>query len=104
MGDLPPSHPKKLNFQTTNVQRSMNKSKEKTIINFSAIKYFHTEMKVNVILLLKKGLLSLIIHVEIFAKCLYDAKNVTCGSMKTVRSYFDMAECETNDTIMNKCE
>lgn len=45
MGDLPPSHPKKLNFQTTNVQRSMNKSKEKTIINFSAIKYFHTEMK-----------------------------------------------------------
>lgn len=53
MGDLPPSHPKKLNFQTTNVQRSMNKSKEKTIrpfiinmlVNFSAIKYFHTEMK-----------------------------------------------------------
>lgn len=41
--------------------------------------------------------------VEIFTKCLHDAKKYNCGSMKPVQDYFDMFEigCEMYSKLLS---
>lgn len=46
-------------------------------VNSSAIKYFHTEIEHLMLVLLVKMFFFVFIDVEIFAKCLHDAENVT---------------------------